>query len=157
VLSTLHTNDASAAITRLLDIGVPHYLIQGTLIGVMAQRLVRTLCPHCKAAAPLEDTLWEPLVHPWPIRKPDMIATPSGCNECRNTGFLGRTGLYELLTVTPSLRRLFQSTPDTARLRNQAIKDGMRPLRISAAYHIAAGLTTLEEVMKVLPPLEEED
>ncbi len=156
VLSTLHTNDAASAVTRLLDLGVPHYLIQNVLIGVMAQRLVRTLCPHCKGEGQLEATLWEALVRPWPLPKPATIRAPRGCPECRNTGYLGRVGLYELLTVTPELRRLLRPEMDAAELRRRASEKGMRPLRVSAALQIAAGLTTFEEVVQVLPPLEEE-
>lgn len=154
VLSTLHTNDAISAITRLLDLGVPHYLIQNVLIGVMAQRLVRTLCPHCKGTDGMDDGLWEALVRPWPLPKPEVIGAPRGCLECRNTGYLGRVGLYELLTVTPELRRLCRAEVDEDALRRAAIDQGMRPLRVSAALQIAAGLTTFEEVVQILPPLE---
>jgi general secretion pathway protein E len=156
VLSTLHTNDAASAVTRLLDLGVPHYLIQNVLIGVMAQRLVRTLCPHCKGEGELESTLWEALIRPWPLPKPATIRVPRGCPECRNTGYLGRVGLYELLTVTPELRRLLRPDLDSDELRRRACGQGMRLLRVSAALQIAAGLTTFEEVVQVLPPLEED-
>ena len=156
VLSTLHTNDAASAVTRLLDLGVPHYLIQNILIGVMAQRLVRTLCPHCKEAGQVDDALWNAMVRPWTLPKPAAIRAPRGCSECRNTGYLGRVGLYELLTVTPELRRLLRPNVDDGELRRRAIEQGMRPLRVSAALQIAAGLTTFEEVVQVLPPLEED-
>jgi len=156
VLSTLHTNDAASAVTRLLDLGVPHYLIQNVLIGVMAQRLVRTLCPHCKGEGELEPTLWEALIRPWPLPKPATVRAPRGCPECRNTGYLGRVGLYELLTVTPELRRLLRPNMDSDELRRRACGQGMRLLRVSAALQIAAGLTTFEEVVQVLPPLEED-
>jgi len=156
VLSTLHTNDAASAVTRLLDLGVPHYLIQNVLIGVMAQRLVRTLCPHCKEDGQIDDALWEALIRPWPLPKPTAIRAPCGCPECRNTGYLGRVGLYELLSVTPDLRRRLHPDLDAAELRRRAAEQSMRPLRVSAALQIAAGLTTFEEVMQVLPPLEEE-
>jgi general secretion pathway protein E len=153
VLSTLHTNDAASAITRLLDLGVPYYLIQNVLIGVMAQRLVRTLCPHCKGTGQIDDALWEAMVQPWPLPKPEAIGAPQGCPECRNTGYLGRVGLYELLVVTPGLRRLFRPEIDEDDLRHAAFKQGMRPLRVSAALQIAAGLTTFEDVVQILPPL----
>lgn len=155
VLSTLHTNDATSAVTRLLDLGVPYYLIQNVLVGVMAQRLVRTLCPHCKGAEQMEETLWEALVRPWPLPKPTVVGAPRGCPECRNTGYLGRVGLYELLTVTPDLRRLFQAGMVEDTLRQRAFAQGMRPLRVSAALQITAGLTTLQEVIPILPPLTE--
>ncbi len=156
VLSTLHTNDAASAVTRLIDLGIPHYLLQNVLIGVMAQRLVRTLCPHCKDEGSLETTLWEALIRPWPLPKPATLRAPRGCPECRNTGYLGRVGLYELLTVTPELRQLLQSETDTADFRRRACEQGMRPLRVSAALQLAAGLTTFEEIIQVLPPLDEE-
>ena len=155
VLSTLHTNDAASAVTRLLDLGIPHYLIQNVLIGVMAQRLVRTLCPHCKGTDQIDEVLWGALARPWPLQKPTVIGAPKGCPECRNTGYLGRVGLYELLTVTPGLRRLFQPGMDEETLRRGAFEQGMRPLRVSAALQIAAGLTTFEEVVQILPPLTE--
>ena len=153
VLSTLHTNDAASAITRLLDLGVPYYLIQNVLIGVMAQRLVRTLCPHCKGVGQIDAALWEALTRPLPLPKPAAIGEPRGCPECRNTGYLGRVGLYELLAVTPELRRLFRSDMDEESLRRAAFEQGMRPLRVGAALQIAAGSTTFEEVVQILPPL----
>jgi len=155
VLSTLHTNDAASTITRLLDLGVPYYLIQNVLIGVMAQRLVRTLCPHCKGTGQIDAALWKALVQPWPLPKPETVGVPRGCPECRNTGYLGRIGLYELLTVTPELRRLFRPDMDEDALRRSAFDHGMRPLRVGAALQIAAGLTTFEEVVQILPPLAE--
>src|SRR5690606_26136674 len=96
VLSTLHTLDAPSAITRLLDLGLPHYLIASTLNGILAQRLVRTLCPHCKAPRKLGADAWRALLpgpHPPPVR--DTANGPVGCLECRNTGYLGRVGIYE--------------------------------------------------------------
>ena len=128
VLSTLHTNDAASAVTRLLDLGIPHYLIQNVLIGVMAQRLVRTLCPHCKGEGQLDPALWDALIRPWSLPKPAMIREPRGCPECRNTGYLGRVGLYELLTVTPELRRLLRPDMDATDLRRRACEQGMLSL-----------------------------
>ncbi len=153
VLSTLHTNDAASAITRLLDLGIPYYLIQNVLIGVMAQRLVRTLCPHCKGRESMDEALWTALVQPLALPKPQVVGAAQGCPECRNTGYLGRVGLYELLTVTPELRRLFRADLDEESLRRAAFDQGMRPLRIGAALQIAASLTTFEEVAPILPPL----
>jgi general secretion pathway protein E len=153
VLSTLHTNDAPSAITRLLDIGMPPYLLHATVLGVMAQRLVRTLCPHCREPAPLDDEAWSLLVSPWKAKKPDRVWRSRGCLECRMTGYRGRTGLYELMLLTPALRRLIQTGADLQELGEQAARDGMRPLRISGAMKVAAGVTTVEEVLKVAPPL----
>ena len=152
VLSTLHTNDAPSAISRLLDLGVPPYLINATLLGVMAQRLVRTLCPHCKEREALDSETWEALVKPWKAAAPAMASAPRGCLECRMTGYLGRVGLYEMLVMSPGLRKLIKPACDVAALREQAYKEGMKPLRISGAQKVAAGLTTIEEVLKVAPP-----
>jgi general secretion pathway protein E len=151
VLSTLHTNDAPTAITRLLDLGVPAHLIRVTLNGVMAQRLVRTLCHHCKEPAPTVAADWEPLVHPWKVKSPEQLYRPVGCLECRNTGFLGRQGLYEILPISESIRSLINADTDISALRLQAMKEGMRTLRLSGAQKVGAGITSVEEVMRVAP------
>ena len=155
VLSTLHTNDAPSAITRLLDLGVPYYLLNATLIGVMAQRLVRTLCPACKQPddSP-DDGRWEVLIRPFRARRPERIYRPVGCLDCRMTGFKGRSGLYELLTMDKSLRGLAGQTPDLKAIRKHALAAGMKPLRLAGAQKVAAGLTTYDEVLKAAPPIE---
>jgi general secretion pathway protein E len=153
VLSTLHTNDAPSAITRMLDIGVPSYLLQSTILGVMAQRLVRTLCPHCKERHDLDPSTWEMLVAPWKAKHPTQatyIAT--GCLECRMTGYMGRIGIYEMLVMSPALRSAVTAETNLEDLRERAYKDGMKPLRISGAMKVASAITTVEEVMKVAPP-----
>jgi len=104
VISTLHTNDAPSAITRLLELGIAPYLIKATLLGVMAQRLVRILCPHCKVAAPTDPDGWRSLTTPWKMSPPAVAFQPVGCIECRETGFLGREGIYELLPITDKLK-----------------------------------------------------
>ncbi|MGQ0525131.1 MAG: GspE/PulE family protein [Betaproteobacteria bacterium] len=153
VLSTLHTNDAPSAITRLLDIGVPPYLLQGTILGVMAQRLVRTLCPHCKEKHELDDSAWETLVAPWKAAKPrDTTYIAKGCLDCRMTGYLGRVGIYETMMMTAELRKFITDETDLDQLREKAYKDGMKPLRITGAMKVAAGLTTIDEVLTVAPP-----
>ena len=152
VLSTLHTNDAPSALTRLLDLGVPNYLIQSTLSGVVAQRLVRTLCPHCKTETTLDVQAWAALTHRWHLAPPEKLYGPKGCLECRKTGFLGRTGIYEMLRITPPIRALIQPNMDLARLSEAAFTEGMRPLRASAAAQVARGVTTIPEVVNVLPP-----
>jgi general secretion pathway protein E len=154
VLSTLHTNDAPSALSRLLDLGAPHYLLQSTLAGVVAQRLVRTLCPHCKKEAALDASGWDALVHRWRLPPPARVFAPVGCLECRNTGFLGRTGIYEMMRISPNLRQMIQPTLDLARLGETALAEGMRPLRVSAAQQVARGITTIAEVVGVLPPIE---
>ena len=157
VLSTLHTNDAPTAVTRLLDLGVPAYLLQSTLLGVMAQRLVRTLCPKCKKAGGLraeDEEAWNALVAPWKSGKPQALYLPVGCLDCRMTGYQGRMGLYEIMLMSPELRKLVTSHADLAHLREQATREGMKPLRISGARKVATGLTTIEEVLKVSPPVQ---
>jgi general secretion pathway protein E len=152
VLSTLHTNDAPTAVTRMLDLGMPSYLPNSTLLGVLAQRHVRTLCPHCKKPGdPPDDETWQAITSPWRGEKPAQVMVPVGCLECRMTGYRGRIGLYEIMLMTPALRRMIVTDTDDARLREQAYKDGMKPLRVSGAMKVAAGVTTADEVVKVAP------
>ena len=151
VLSTLHTNDAPSAVSRLLHIGVPHYLIKSAVVGVMAQRLIRTLCPHCKQQEPCDPTLWQTLVHPWSAKAPEHSYIPVGCLECRNTGFKGRAGLYEVMPMSDTLAEHIHSDTDIVKLRRHAMKEGMRSLRLSGAQKVASGLTTIEEVLRVTP------
>ncbi len=118
----------------------------------MAQRLVRTLCPHCKAPveAP-DDPTWAAITSPWRADKPASVTGARGCLECRMTGYLGRVGLYEIMLMTPALRRLITQQTDDRALREQAFRDGMKPLRVSGAMKVATGLTTADEVIKVAP------
>ena len=155
VLSTLHTNDAPSAITRLLDLGVPAYLIHSSILGIMAQRLVRTLCPACKAPTDLTDEEWKSVTYPFKANKPTKAMKAVGCLECRNTGYRGRSGIYEMLTLTNKMRKLITADTDLAVLRNLAYQEGMQPLLLNGAEKIAAGLTTVEEVLKVAPPIEQ--
>jgi len=155
VLSTLHTNDAPSAITRLLELGVPHYLLKATLLGVMAQRLVRTLCPHCKAPMQLDADDWTALTRPWNAPLPTTAQQAVGCLECRDTGFRGRAGVYEIMLLNDAIKPLITADTDIVALRRQAFKDGMRSLRLSGAQKIAAGLTTMEEVLRVTPQSEQ--
>ncbi|MFG6468654.1 GspE/PulE family protein [Roseateles sp. BYS87W] len=152
VFSTLHTNDSVSAITRLQDLGVPTYLISATVIGVLAQRLVRTLCPHCKQPddAMTRERLNETVRH-WRLGGGVKAYKPVGCLECRNTGFRGRAGLYELLTVTESVKG---AMGDLAGLRRQAMQEGLRPLRLAGAMKVAEGVTTLDEVLRSTPAWE---
>jgi general secretion pathway protein E len=153
VLSTLHTNDAPSAITRLLDLKVPSYLLQSTILGVMAQRLLRTLCPHCKEQHDLDDSAWEHLTAPWRAPRPrGTTYVAKGCLECRMTGYLGRVGIYETMMMTPELRKVVTEETDLAALQDRAYKEGMKPLRISGALKVAAGVTTMDEVLQHAPP-----
>jgi general secretion pathway protein E len=159
VLSTLHTNDAPSAVTRLLELGVPPYLLNATLNGVMAQRLVRTLCPHCKQKTEFnraEDHAgWDTLVAPWKSNRPTHVYKPVGCLDCRMTGYMGRVGIYEVLLFSSAIKTLVAERAEISALREQGFKEGMKPLRISGAMKIGAGLTTVEEILKVAPPVRE--
>jgi general secretion pathway protein E len=151
VLSTLHTNDAPSAITRLVDLGLPPYLINATVLGIVAQRLVRTLCPHCKQAGPVDSEGWKEITRPWRVTPPSQTYSPKGCLECRNTGYMGRVGIYEILSLTSGIRDLIRPNAELDALRDQARKDGMRSLRLSGAEKVHAGLTTIDEVLKMAP------
>jgi len=155
VFSTLHTNDAPSAITRAMELGVPPYLINATVLGVLAQRLVRTLCPHCKARDESSTRAdLEAVVKPWKISGGYRPYKAVGCVECRMTGFMGRMGLYELLTVSEAFKDRVNQQPSIDALRRQAVADGMRPLRLAGALRVAEGLTTLDEVLLATPPVE---
>ncbi len=151
VISTLHTNDAPSAITRLLELGVAPYLIKATVLGVMAQRLVRTLCPDCKHPEAVEPDDWQDLVKPWSMAQPSTIAAAPGCLECRDTGFKGRAGIYELLTLSDDVKKLINEQTDAGRIRQAGRQGGMRTLRLSGAEKVAAGETTIAEVLRVAP------
>src|SRR3989344_3384148 len=155
VFSTLHTNDAPSAITRMMELGGPPYLLNATLLGVLAQRLVRTLCQQCKQKdeTAQRETLVE-VVKPWKLSGGYHPYKPVGCVDCRMGGFRGRMGLYELLTVTEALKEKINQAPSIDQLRRQAVQDGMRPLRLAGALRVAEGLTTLDEVIAATPPLE---
>jgi general secretion pathway protein E len=159
VLSTLHTNDAASALTRLMELGLAPYLLNATLNGVMAQRLVRTLCKHCKQsfeASRAEDhAAWDALVAPWKANLPARLYRPVGCLECRMTGYMGRIGIYETLLFTGPLKSLIASGADVAAVREQGFKEGMKALRVSGAMKVAAGVTTIEEILKVAPTVRD--
>ena len=154
VFSTLHTNDAPSAITRLIELGIAPYLINATLLGVLAQRLVRTLCASCKVPdADARATTLEAAVKPWSLTGSYQPFKAVGCVECRMTGFRGRTGLYELLVLTDPLKALVNAQPDIQALRRQAVADGMHPLRLAGALRVAQGQTVLDEVLSATPDL----
>ena len=151
VISTLHTNDAPAAITRMLELGVAPYLIKATLLGVMAQRLVRTFCPHCRYDIEPDLDGWAELVHPWGVEPPLKMAAAAGCQECRETGFKGRAGLYELLTMNDSVKQLVVGHADAGQISKAGMQAGMRTLRLSGAEKVAKGETSIAEVLRVAP------
>jgi general secretion pathway protein E len=151
VVSTLHTNDAPSAVTRLLELGIPYYLIRSTLIGVIAQRLIRTYCPHCVESVPADTEEWDMMMAPWKAEPPATVNKAVGCLECRNTGYLGRAGIYELLQMTSGVKEKILPDVHLEDLRKQAYKDGMRPLRISGLSKVSQGATSYEEILKVTP------
>ncbi|UVW35304.1 GspE/PulE family protein [SAR92 clade bacterium H455] len=153
VLSTLHTNDAPTAISRLLDLKMPAHLIKATLNGVMAQRLVRTLCPDCRSEVDFDQELWHEMVGSAELAAPAKVYQPGGCLECRNTGYLGREGIYEIMPLTNALLTYINSESDIQEIRRAAISLGMKTLRMAGAEKVAAGITSMEEVLRVTPEL----
>lgn len=151
VISTLHTNDAPSAITRLIELGIPPYLIRATVIGVMAQRLVRTLCNECKSPLEINTDDWKMLTKPWNTPHPNNAHQPVGCLACRNTGYKGRAGVYEIMPLSERLKEHINEQGQLSDLRKQAIKEGMHSLRLSGANKIAKGQTTIDEVLRVTP------
>ncbi len=154
VISTLHTNDAPTAVTRLLDLGVPAFMIKATVLGIMAQRLVRTLCPHCKTEEDVDIEAWQLLTKPFRAKPPSKVFAPVGCLECRDTGFQGRMGIYELMQITEKIKSVLHADMDLAILRKQALQTGMHTLRLSGAQKVGAGFTTISEVLRVSPASE---
>ena len=154
VLSTLHTNDSPSSISRLMELGAPPYLIRATVRGIMSQRLVRILCPHCKTYGELDLDAWQQLTQPWEMEPPSRIARPVGCVHCRDTGYTGRQGIYEVLVNSRAVQAQIRSQLNTSKIRDIAMGEGMRTLRLSGAARVARGETTIEEVMRVAPMID---
>jgi len=146
VLSTLHTNDAPSSITRLVNIGLEPFLVGAAVRAVLAQRLVRRLCPHCKANEKPSEEFAEYLTMVG--MDPDGVWVPKGCDKCRNRGYAGRVGIYELLTVDDQLRDMIARNPNVAEFRRICIERGMVTLRSDGMTKVAAGLTSVEEVIR---------
>ena len=147
VVSTLHTNSAASTITRLVDMGIEPYLIADATVGVIAQRLVRRLCPDCKRAKKADAEDLEML-----MRKPEedlTIYEPCGCAKCDGTGFRGRIGVYEIMEVTPQLKHIISKGGEVEAIKAQALKDGMHTLRMSATELVLDGTTSVQEMMRV--------
>ena len=149
VFSTLHTNDASTSITRLVDLGIQPFLISSTLVGAMAQRLVRKICDDCKRNRPLTIEEAAMLNLQAPEGKRIIVKEGAGCIRCRNTGYFGRTGIFEILPVDNAIRDLIDRGEDFLKIKDMAVKRGMRTLRQSALRKLAEGLTSFEEVVRV--------
>jgi general secretion pathway protein E len=153
VLSTVHTNDAAGAITRLADMGVQPFLLASSLVGVLAQRLVRVLCPSCrKAYAPTPEELEQAGITPRVLQEagnPRQLYKAGGCPECQNTGYLGRTGIYELMLIDDDLRQLILKNVDSSTIKRKAVEHGMLTLLEHGASKVARGITTAAEVLSV--------
>ena len=147
VVSTLHTNSAAGTITRLMDMGIEPYLIADSTVGVIAQRLVRRLCPDCKKPKKPTDEEMELL-----CLEPDADVTiyePCGCSKCDGTGFKGRIGVYEIMEVTPALKNIISKSGDADAIKEKALEEGMNTLRMSATEYVLDGITSVNEMMKV--------
>ena len=151
VLSTLHTNDAPSSLTRLTDLGVQPFLSAATILGVLAQRLVRCLCPQCKALAPTNELQWKHLTEGYTVDIPSQLYQPVGCEACRHTGYKGRVGIYEFMPMSLQTKQLLGQNSQLDHLKLQAKKEGVEPLRIAGARKVVAGLTSLDEVLRVVP------
>jgi len=149
VFSTLHTNDAPSAISRLADLGVERFLISSTLTGAMAQRLMRRICPHCTTERYLEPDEVTMLRLAVPQGRRVKVKEGEGCFECRNTGYLGRTGIFEMMPMDDAVKNLVVQGADAPEIKREAQKNGMRTLRQSALRKLAEGVTTFEEVVRV--------
>lgn len=149
VFSTLHTNDAASSITRLADLEVERFLIASTLSGAMAQRLVRKICHHCITDRFLAKEEMRTLRLTVPEGKKVRVKEGNGCHECRGTGYLGRSGIFEVLPITDAIKDLIVAGADAPEIKRTAVKEGMRTLRQSALRKLAEGITTFEEVVRV--------
>jgi len=149
VFSTLHTNDASSAITRLVDLQIQPFLISSTIVGAMAQRLLRKICEDCKRNRPLSAEEAGMLSLQAPSGKRIIVKEGAGCHRCRNTGYFGRTGIFEMLPIDAPVRELIDRSEDFIKIKDMAVKRGMRTLRQSALRKLAEGITTFEEVVRV--------
>ncbi len=150
VLSTLHTNDAVGAIARLLDMGVEPFIITSSLIGVVGQRLIRKICPHCAEKHTVSEAIFDEIG----ITGPVECHYGKGCAKCRHTGYFGREGLFELLVVSESIKRLIIRKAPEGEIKEQALKNGFRTLRQEGLLKVTEGITTLEEVMRVTTGVE---
>jgi general secretion pathway protein E len=155
VLTSLHTRDAAGSVARLLDLGVEPFLLSSTLLGVVAQRLVRKVCERCRTEVPLGAEACEALGIPLDRAAGLTVARGEGCTHCRDTGFKGRTGVFEVLAASDAIRKLVRERADATALRRAARQDGMLTLREGAVRKLADGVTSFEEVMRVTSDVED--
>ena len=149
VVSTLHTNDTASSITRLLDMGIESYLIADATVGIIAQRLVRRLCPDCKKARPILDHEAEYLELPREKRNTTLLCEPVGCQRCGGTGYYDRIGVYEIMEITPTLRSMIAQRCSADELRQAAISEGMHTMRESAKRLVLEGVASLSELQRI--------
>jgi general secretion pathway protein E len=151
VFSTIHTNDAAGAFTRLIDMGVEPFLVASSLLANMAQRLVRRLCPECKTpfVPTAREMLQLEISEEQLTDSGGVIFRPNGCESCNNRGYRGRSGIYELLPVTTEIRQLVMARADAGTIRRQAVKEGMCTLRRFGGLKVLEGVTSIEEVLRV--------
>jgi len=150
VLSTLHTNDAASTINRLLDMGMDDYLLTSTVNGILAQRLVRTLCTHCRQAHPaLPEVVEEMQLKRFTGAGPVTLYRPVGCEQCGGTGYIGRLSIVELLVMSDTIRSLVMRHVTAGEIRQQAIAEGMQTMYENGLRKAVAGVTTIEEVLRV--------
>ena len=138
----------------MLELGAPAYLVKATVRGVMSQRLVRILCSNCKTLAPLDVDAWHQLTQPFNLQPPAQVARPVGCDACRQTGYVGRQGIYEVLVNSPAVAQTIKAQLNVTKVREVAMSEGMNTLRVSGAMRVARGETTIEEVMRVAPTFD---
>jgi type II secretory ATPase GspE/PulE/Tfp pilus assembly ATPase PilB-like protein len=149
VFSTLHTNDAAGGITRLVDMGIEPFLVASSVEALVAQRLVRRLCPHCKRPWPVDMAFLESIGFPVDDLPTGAICEPVGCEECRGTGYAGRTGIYEILLISDTIRQMIVDRKSAAEIKENALQNGMHTLRMDGFRKALDGVTTLEEVIRV--------
>jgi len=152
VFSTLHTNDASGAVTRLLEMGIEDFLLASAILGILAQRLVRVICPECRTAIPLDYEVEERRrmqTGLGPTKETDQLFHGQGCPACARTGYQGRTGIYEFLTIDDVIRPLILQRADASTLQRQAVGQGMKTLAADGWNKLAQGVTTVEEVLRL--------
>jgi general secretion pathway protein E len=149
VFSTLHTNDAPSAFTRLIDMGIEPFLVASSVEAVLAQRLVRTICPKCSTPQKVERNYLRKIGFPEHEIDTTVFRKGVGCEDCRQLGYQGRLGIYELLLVSEAIRPLVMNRAPASTIANEAIKQGMRTLRVDGWNKVKAGKTTIEEVLRV--------
>jgi len=149
VLSTLHTNDSSSAITRLIDMGIEDYLLSSTIIGILAQRLVRIACPFCRKPYLPDPVILKEMKLEGQRLESLNIFEVKGCEKCSSTGYWGRAGIFEFLEITDSIRRLILEKKDSTIIKEVARKNGMRTLREDGWLKVKQGMTTISEVLRM--------